>query len=172
MKIFYASRRIPGIATAARHVSWCSWPPLLWAVATVSSPTIWIVLLMLRSDARCDQPLFWWGLGPAVALSHALAIWSWRPDAWRSRRRAGMSYLGTALPATILLVLLLAWCSGFLHDMLPLAERWTGRAEAWASLGCGAAIIVAFALMSHLPSAAVLPSLAFRGAAPRTPAPG
>jgi hypothetical protein len=172
MKMFYASSRNTGNATARRHFRWRNWRPMLWLIATLTSPTIWMIILMLHSDARCDQPLFWWGLGPALALSHGLAILQWQPASCYTRRHASLAYLGVALPATILLVLMLAWSTGFLRDMLPLAEQWSGHAETWLSLGCCFAVIVVFALLSHLVSALALPCLAFRAAIPRRPAPG
>jgi hypothetical protein len=127
-----------------------------------TSPTAWGVGAMLGADARCDHPLFWWGLPCSVALANALAIVDLKSrhclGACRTRRAAGRVYLASALPVTLLLVLLLGWRSGFLADMAPLAMEWMRQPPtSMLSTACAVAASLLFAVGSHVVSAATLP---------------
>ncbi|KAF1044748.1 MAG: hypothetical protein GAK35_01641 [Herbaspirillum frisingense] len=170
MKILTRSRRHAGIAAAQRpalrwRASWCASKPFIWGAAMATSPTVWAVAAMLGADARCDHPVFWWGLPCAVALANALAISHLKSrhhqGACHTRRAAGRAYFAAALPLTLLLVLLLGWDSGFLADMAPLAMEWMHQgATSLLSTACAVAVSLVFAAGSHLLSAAVLPWLA------------
>ncbi|MBN9408172.1 hypothetical protein [Variovorax sp.] len=168
-----ARRQIPSPPPLQWRGPWWAWQLLVWAIATITAPTVLIVGSALLINAQSDHPLFWWSLPAIVAIGNAAAILTINQQHHREpftdRQALARRHVVISAVTGATLSLLVGTVSGFLSDVIaPLSNAANVAFPALASTLCSAGLAIIFALLSFAHAGAVHAALGFKIASARS----